>query len=266
MAVNARSPEVCSAWPQRREGDVMGLVQGQDRIDADLDDRPWPDIRLSDTDRLEAFSDGVLAITITLLVFDIVRPDYVPGHLLERLLAQWANYIAFLASFLYVGIIWLNHRAVFSRVRYCNRSLHLANLILLLTSALIPFPTAILSTALQTGSSFDATVAVELYAAIGGLMCLSWLLVFHVLSINPHLLEAHVDPTFFPQERHRALLGFVLYALAGMTGWLYSPTLALVIFLALPTFYGITSEGLIETRAGLLRRLGSRHGQHRAGR
>jgi uncharacterized membrane protein len=244
----------------------MGLAQDQDRIHLDSDDRPWPNIRLSDTDRLEAFSDGVLAITITVLVFDIVRPDYVPGHLLEKLLAQWANYVSFLASFLYVGIIWLNHRAVFSRVRYCNRSLHLANLILLLTSGLIPFPTAVLSSALQTGSQFDAIVAVELYAAIGGLMCLSWLLVFHVLSINPHLLEAHVEPTCFPQERHRALAGCVLYALAGVTGWLYSPTLALVIFLALPAFYGITSEGLIETRAGLLRRLAVRHGSRRAQR
>lgn len=241
----------------------MNLAQGQDRIGPPSDIRPWPNIRLSDTDRLEAFSDGVFAITITLLVFDIVRPEYMPGHLLEKLLAQWPNYVAFLASFFYVGIIWLNHRAVFSRVRYCNRSLHLANLFLLLGSALIPFPTAVLSTALQTGSPRDAVVAVEFYAAIGGLMCLSWLVVFHVLSINPHLLEAHVEPTFFPQERHRGLLGFVLYALAGMTGWLYSPTLALVVFLALPIFYGITSEGLIETRAGLLRRLNGRRSQHR---
>jgi uncharacterized membrane protein len=242
----------------------MGVVQGQDRIHPDTD--TWPNIRLSDTDRLEAFSDGVLAITITLLVFDIVRPDYVPGHLLEKLLAQWANYVAFLASFLYIGIIWLNHRAVFSRVRYCNRSLHLANLILLLTSALIPFPTAVLSTALQTGSRLDAIVAVEFYAAIGALMCLAWLLVFHVLSINHHLLEVHVEPTFFPQERHRALAGCVLYALAGMAGWFYSPTMALVIFLALPAFYGITSEGLIETRATLLRRLAARRGPHWAQR
>jgi uncharacterized membrane protein len=244
----------------------MGLAEGQDRIHSDADNRSWPNIRLSDTDRLEAFSDGVLAITITLLVFDLVRPDYGPGHLFEKLLAQWANYIAFLASFLYVGIIWLNHRAVFSRVRYCNRSLHMANLILLLTSGLIPFPTAVLSTALQTGSQLDAIVAVEFYAGIGGLMCLSWLLLFHVLSVNPHLLEAHVEPTFFPQERHRAVAGCVLYALAGMAGWLYSPPLALVIFLALPAFYGVTSEGLIETRAGLLRRLRARRDPHRAQR
>ena len=243
---------------------MMSPAQGQDHIGANSNDRPWPDIRLSDPDRLEAFSDGIFSITITLLVFDIVRPEYMPGHLLEKLLAQWANYIAFLASFFYVGIIWLNHRSVFSRIRYCSRSLHLTNLILLLSSALIPFPTAVLSTALQTGSSLDAKVAVELYAGIGAFMCLSWLLLFHVLSINPHLLETHVELTFFPQERHRAVLGFVLYALAGITGWFYSPTLALVIFLALPVFYGITSEGLIETPAGLLRRLGSRRGQHRA--
>jgi uncharacterized membrane protein len=253
-----------TAGSGRKEGSVMDLEQGQEHATPHSDDRPWPDIRLSDTDRLEAFSDGVFAITITLSVFDIVRPDYVPGHLLDKLLAQWTNYIAFLASFFYVGIIWLNHRAVFSRVRYCSRSLHLTNLFLLLTSALIPFPTAVLSTALQTGGSLDAVIAVELYAGIGGLMCLSWLLVFHVLSVNPHLLEPHVELTFFPQERHRALVGFALYVIAGLTGWLYSPTLALVIFLALPVFYGITSEGLIETRTVLLRRLDAGRRQRRS--
>jgi uncharacterized membrane protein len=239
----------------------MDPEQSQENSAPHSGNRPWPNIRLSDTDRLEAFSDGVFAITITLLVVDIVRPEYMPGHLLQKLLALWPNYIGFLASFFYVGIIWLNHRAVFSRVRYCNRSLHLANLLLLLSSALIPFPTAVLSTALQTGSALDAPVAVELYAIIGGLMCLSWLFVFHILSINPHLLEAHVEQTFFPQERHRALVGIALYALAGMIGWFSSPTIALLIFLALPVFYGITSEGLIETRAALLRRLDDRRRQ-----
>ena len=91
-------------------------------------DSPLPHVRLSETDRLEAFSDGVLSITITLLVVEIVRPEYASGQLLEKLTAQWASYIAFLASFCYAGVIWLNHRAVFARVRYCDRSLHLANL------------------------------------------------------------------------------------------------------------------------------------------
>ena len=215
---------------------------------------PPENVRLSDTDRLETFSDGIFAITITLLVFDIVRPDYEPGHLWEQLLAQWPNYVAFLASFCYVGIIWLNHRAVFSRVRQCDRSLHLANLFLLLTSGLIPFPTALLSAALQRGNASDAIIAVEIYAAVGGLMCLSWLVLFHILAIHPYLQEHYIEPTYFPRERHRAVIGIVLYALAGLIGWAYSPKFALLIFLLLPIFYGITSEGLTETRIGLLHR------------
>ena len=214
---------------------------------------PWPHVRLSDTDRLEAFSDGVFAITVTMLAFEIVRPEHEPGHLLETLLAQWPNYLAFLASFFYTGVIWLNHRAVFARVQYCDRSLHFANLFLLLTSALIPFPTAVLSTALQHDNAFDAIIAVTLYAAIGGLMCCAWLFLFHLLSIHPHLLEDQVDPTFFPKERHRALVGIALYGAAGVIGWAHAPRISLIIFLVLPIFYGITSEGLIETRLGLLR-------------
>lgn len=138
-----------AAGRHNRFGSGISAMVQRMRKDGNFDERSdrtlsVSGVRLSDTDRLEAFSDGVLAITITLLVVDIVRPDYAPGHLAEKLQAQWPNYIAFLASFFYVGIIWLNHRAVFSRVRYCSRSLHLANLFLLLTTALIPFPTAVL--------------------------------------------------------------------------------------------------------------------------
>ncbi len=215
------------------------------------EDSLWPHVRLAETDRLETFSDGVLSITMTLLVAEIVRPEHEAGQLLERLAAQWASYIAFLASFWYAGVIWLNHRAVFARVRYCDRSLHLANLFLLLTSALIPFPTAILSAAIQTGNDLDARVAVTLYAAIAGAMCVAWLILFHVLTIHPYLIEDGVDPDFFPKERFRATLGIVLYAVAGVAGWLSTPKVALLIFLALPVFYGITSEGLTETRIRL---------------
>ena len=159
------------------------------------EDSPWPHVRLAETDRLETFSDSVLSITMTLLVAEIVRPQHASGQLLEKLAEQWPSYIAFLASFCYAGVIWLNHLAVFARVRYCDRGLHLANLFLL-TSALIPFPTAILSSAIQGGNEFDARVAVVLYATIAGAMCLSWLVVFHVLSMHPYLLEDGVDPDF----------------------------------------------------------------------
>lgn len=230
----------------------MSSIKQQPQTPTELqDDFPWPHVRLSGTDRLETFSDSVFSITITLLVAEIVRPEYTPGQLSEKLAAQWPSYIAFLASFGYTAVIWLNHRAVFARVRYCDRSLHMANLLLLLTSALIPFPTAILSAAIQSGTELDAQIAVTAYAALAGAMCLAWLLLFHVLSVRRYLVEPGVDPRFFPNERFRAVLGVALYAIAGAAGWLMTPKLALLIFLALPVFYGITSEGLMETQIRL---------------
>ena len=67
----------------------------------------------------------------------------------------------------------------------------------------------------------------------------------------PYLLEDGVNPDFFPKERFRATLGVILYAVAGVAGWLSTPKLALVILLTLPVVYGITSEGLTETRIRL---------------
>jgi hypothetical protein len=73
----------------------------------------------------------------------------------------------------------------------------------------------------------------------------------HVLSIHPYLVEDGVDPDFFPKERFRATLGVILYATGGVAGWLSTPKVALVIFVALPVFYGVTGEGLTETRIHL---------------
>ena len=164
----------------------------------------WPEqqVRLSDTDRLEAFSDGVFSITITLLVFEIVRPEHEPVRLFDKLLAQWPTYVAFLASFLYVGVIWLNHHSIFARVRYCDRRLHWANLLGLLTTGLIPFPTAVLSAALMHGSQFDAKVAVALYAGLGALMCCTWLYSFHLLGART-VACARRDCGLFPRWADR---------------------------------------------------------------
>jgi hypothetical protein len=126
--------------------------------------------------------------------------------------------MAFLASFCLRRVIWLNHRAVFARVRYCDRSLHLANLFLLLTSALIPFPTAILSAAIHSGNELDAKVPVTLYAAIAGSTCLAWLVVFHVLSIHPYLVEDGVVRT--SSRRSVSRLGRRYAVCRSGPGWL----------------------------------------------
>lgn len=75
--------------------------------------------RLAVTGRAEAFSDGVFAIVITLLVLDVRAPDSAGSGLLGDLLAQWPAYLGYLTSFLYVGVIWLNHHALFKPHRAC---------------------------------------------------------------------------------------------------------------------------------------------------
>ena len=91
--------------------------------------------------RLEAFSDGVLAIAITLLVIDIRPPEIHEGERLAHALwAQWPSYVAYLVSFLTIGVIWLNHHRIFEQVTRVDGPLLLLNLNLLLWTALIPFP------------------------------------------------------------------------------------------------------------------------------
>lgn len=78
----------------------------------EMSEAPDRAARLSDTSRVEAFSDAVFAIVITLLVLDLRPPAVAPGQLLAGLLAQWPMYLAFVTSFLYIGVVWLNHHVV----------------------------------------------------------------------------------------------------------------------------------------------------------
>ena len=205
--------------------------------------------RLSDTRRVEAFSDGVFAIVITLLVLDVRVPDAVAGHLADGLVDQWPTYVAYATSFLYVGIVWLNHHAAFDRIRRTDRGLHWANLGVLATVALLPFPTAVLSYAVESDSAVDARAAAVLYAIIAMLMCASWLGFFHYLDRHPELLEEDLEERFFARESMRAIAGITAYAVAGVVGFLNAPLAAMVIFFAVPAFYGATSQGLSELHA-----------------
>jgi uncharacterized membrane protein len=195
-----------------------------------------------------AFSDAIFAIIITLLVLDLRVPDVPPGHLLSGLLAQWPSYVAYLASYSYVAVVWLNHKAAFNRIQQVDRGLHWMNLLVLFSTALLPFPTIVVSHALQEHNNADQRVGVAFYALIGALLCATWLAFYHYLARNPDLLKNQAKGGFFHVERFRAIAGVVLYLLAGMIGYLVAPLIGLVIFLLLPVFYAITSAGLYQLR------------------
>jgi uncharacterized membrane protein len=90
---------------------------------------------------LEAFSDGVLAIAITLLVIEIHPPEIHQGKTLAHALwAQWPSYLAYMVSFLTIGVVWLNHHRIFTQVHRVDGPLLVLNLNLPLGTALIPFP------------------------------------------------------------------------------------------------------------------------------
>jgi uncharacterized membrane protein len=125
-----------------------------------------------ETSRMEAFSDGVFAVAITLLALDLQ-----PGEgstLGEQLAARGAiaHYAAYVVSFLVIGIIWVNHHSVFRQVARADRPLLFLNLLLLLFVAAIPFTTALLAEHLTEAA--DSHPAAFAYSAVMFLMGISF--------------------------------------------------------------------------------------------
>lgn len=95
--------------------------------------------------RVEAFSDGVFAIAITLLILELKVPHPGDGTLQVRLAEQWPSYAAFLTSFATIGIMWLNHHRLFQLIRRVDHTLLVVNGLLLLGVSIVPFPTALMA-------------------------------------------------------------------------------------------------------------------------
>ncbi|MFJ8153439.1 TMEM175 family protein [Streptomyces sp. NPDC094468] len=197
---------------------------------------------LSESGRVEAFSDGVLAIAITLLVLDLRAPEE-QRSFAGALLHQWPTYLAYLASFAYIGVIWVNHHHLFARIKLVNSGLLWRNLALLLGVSALSFPTAVVSSAFQNGDRPDERAALLLYAAVAAFTVGSWLSIYHFLSRRPELLEKSSHADFFALERRRAVVGLAAYGVCALVAFL-SPISALVLACLLPVFYAVSSEGI----------------------
>jgi uncharacterized membrane protein len=190
------------------------------------------------TDRLEAFSDGVFAVAITLLVFGITAPRPArPGqyHLAADLGAQWPLYVTYVVSFLTIGIIWVNHHGTFARVRTVDRPLLFINLLLLMTVALIPFPTNLLGIYIQRGG-MDARVAAAVYGATMTAMSICFVATW-AYAVYGRLVDfAQMDERRARASVPRFGVGVAIYAATIGIAFL-SPYLDLLIFGLIAVFY-----------------------------
>src|SRR6202140_1196117 len=96
-----------------------------------------------ETGRVEAFSDGVFAIAITLLILAVGIDKAPPGNLGTYLVNLWPAYLAYAVSFVTIGIMWVNHHLLFQHFARFDRPMLLLNILLLMLIAFVPFPTRV---------------------------------------------------------------------------------------------------------------------------
>ena len=162
-------------------------------------------------ERVEAFSDGVFAVAITILVFNVQPPPGVAaGQLWQALGELWPTYAAYAASFTTIGVMWLNHHSIFDRLRQVDRTVQILNLLLLMAIVIVPFPTSLLGHYIPAGG-VDARAAATAYAIsavlIGALFSVLWT---YVLA-HPDLLAAGVDVAAVRRRLPLFALGSVVY-------------------------------------------------------
>jgi uncharacterized membrane protein len=207
---------------------------------------PAPD---STTDRLEAFSDAVIAIAITLLVLEISVPNVEDGHLFDALLDQWPSYLAFIISFVVIGIMWVSHHSMFQRIAWVDRSLLFINLILLLGIAFLPFPTALLAEYVAEGGQ-NAHVSAAIYSATMTVIGCAFAGMWGYLLRRPQLLVEGMAPAGIRRALHRSMVSPVVYALT--IGLAFINALAcFVVYLLLAAYFvaGPSSRALTPTDA-----------------
>ena len=180
--------------------------------------------------RMEAFSDGVFAIAITLLVLDVaVHP---PGTPLEQVLRAWPAYVAYVVSFLTIGAAWLGHTALTDRLAQSDSIFLRLNLLLLLVVAFLPFPTRLVADALQHTDA--ERVAVTFY----GLTLLAIRLLGSALAEYARREHLYAPPGEGEQSpgAQRKLLSVVIgYVIAIAVGLLW-PAVAVAVYFAIAVY------------------------------
>jgi uncharacterized membrane protein len=195
-----------------------------------------------ETARLEAFSDGVIAIAITLLVLEIRVPHIegaTPDALWDALGDLWPNYLGYVISFATIGIMWANHHTIFRLIDRTDHYLVLANLLFLFFVAAIPFPTALMADYLGHPAE---RVAMIVYSGWFLLTALSYNVLWLYASTGNRLIDPNASPGAVRAISSRFRLGPPAYGLAFLLAFI-SPVASLVLLLALALTYVLPYGG-----------------------
>ena len=202
---------------------------------------PPPQIRRGlRTGRLEAFSDGVFAIAITLLVLDIALPAGAGKHLLRSVGDLWPSYVAYVASFSTIGAMWLGHNAITEYLDRADGTFVRLNLLLLLFVSFLPFPTKLFADYISDDSV--ERVAVTFYGATlvltSTLLLVLWRYAVRRQLVRPDTGDEEIQ--LLTQRLTPGLGGYAILIVAG----LFYPPVAVVGYLAIAIYYIVPSRHL----------------------
>ena len=198
------------------------------------------------TSRIEAFSDGVFAIAITLLVLEIHVPEDPEDGLGAALLDQWPAYASYVVSFFVIGIIWVNHHAVFDHLERADRPLLFLNLVLLMFVGLLPWPTNLLATYMQEGGA-DERVAAVVYSGTMTLMGATFGALWLYATRHRQLLGDTLTPEEIRTLTRRFTAGSPLYAVSILVALVSAPA-CLALNALLAVYYALPGGGAMMHR------------------
>ena len=203
---------------------------------------------VKETGRVEAFSDAVIAIAITLLVIELKVPHVekgAEGGLLAALIGQWNQYLAYLVSFWSIGLAWVVHHGMFNYIRRTTHTMLLLNMLFLMCIAIVPYPTAIVAEYLQDRG--EQRTAVMIFSAL-------WLLLAVTLNVmwwyatSRGLVDARVERSALAGMARRLVFGPPLYLLAFLLA-LVSFEAAVAVYLLIGVLYTAPSWGRLARAA-----------------
>jgi uncharacterized membrane protein len=191
-----------------------------------------------DTGRVVGFSDGVFAITITLLVLDI-RPPTDDRNLVHGLVALWPSYLGYALTFLFIGQVWVNHHVMFDHIRTADRLILFLNTLLIMVVAFLPFATSVLAEALRSGHG--QRTAVVFYAIAFDVTALTFNAVWQYAR-RQRLLSEALDPAGAAAISKRFQLALAWLATGALLGAAL-PVLGIAVIAAFNAYYWLPIPG-----------------------